>query len=626
MLRDRGFVGRMRPPLPRHSGTANMTFVSGLFLGLHIGHNASCAIMRDGEILYVGQEERFVRKKNYMGFPHHALVHGMEMLGIGPDAFEKVAYSSKYMFALNIKSNRIANFTLEDWNDWYGDGYWNRVMRGEGASDYMLWLRDEPRLNVDDPHYDFSFLTDEVTRDPARMSELFTQECVDYLARRYGIGADRVTFIDHHTCHAHYGYFASPFRGADCGVVVLDGEGDGRNQTMWKASGERLELLADSKQNDIGRLYKLATLMLAMRPDEHEYKVMGLAPYAKDSYVDRAYAPIAKLSRFEGMSIVAGERPQNLFGYLDEVWRTHRFDNVAGAAQRFAETMICESFARMNAATGLRRFVFSGGISMNIKANQQVSELDCVDELFVPGSGADESLSIGACYVLNAEAGGNRPNQPLDHLYLGYDIAADAGSFDWDGVARDHVVTRGVGPDHVAGLLAEGKVVARVAGRAEFGARALGNRSILADPGRRESVQFINEAIKNRDFWMPFALSIQADHADPFVRNDKAILSPFMTIGFDTRPEHYDRIQAGTHPYDRTVRPQHVMRDVQPGYYAILDAFRERTGVPALLNTSFNLHGEPITNTIADSVSTFERSGLTHLLVDDVLIEKRSAG
>jgi carbamoyltransferase len=598
-----------------------MTRIPGLYLGIHIGHNASCAIMRDGEILYVGQEERFVRKKNFMGFPHQALVYGMEKLDIGPDAFERVAYSSKYMFALNIKSNRIANFTLEDWTDWYGDGYWNRVLRGEDASDYMLWLRDEPRLNVDEPHFDFSFLTDEVTRDPARMSELFTRECVDYLERLYGIEAERVTFLDHHTCHAHYGYFASPFRGADCGVVVLDGEGDGRNQTMWMARGDRLSLIADSKQNDIGRLYKLATLLLAMRPDEHEYKVMGLAPYAKESYVDLAYAPIARISKFDGLSIVADQRPQNLFGYLDEAWRTHRFDNIAGAAQRFAETMICDSFARMQAETGVRRFVFSGGISMNIKANQKVAELEGVDEFFVPGSGADESLSIGACYALNVEAGTNRP---LDHLYLGYDLADDFATFGWAPVERTHVVTRGVTPDHVAGLLADGIVVARVSGPAEFGARALGNRSILADPGRRDSVQFINEAIKNRDFWMPFALSIQAEHADLYMRNDKSIVSPFMTIGFDTRPEQYDRIQAGTHPYDRTVRPQHVTREAQSGYHAILEAFRQRTGVPALLNTSFNLHGEPITNTVADAISTFERSGLTHLLVEDVLVEKRA--
>jgi carbamoyltransferase len=178
--------------------------------------------------------------------------------------------------------------------------------------------------------------------------------------------------------------------------------------------------------------------------------------------------------------------------------------------------------------------------------------------------------------------------------------------------------------DQVASLLAKGDIVAVIRGCAEFGARALGNRSILANPSRRETVQQINEAIKNRDFWMPFALSILEEKLDEYIFNPKKLQSPFMAISLDVRPEKNAQIEAGTHPYDKTVRPQAVSKIHTPEYHALITAFQKITGIPALLNTSFNLHGEPIVDTIADAVRTFELSGLDHLLVNDsILISKK---
>jgi carbamoyltransferase len=404
--------------------------------------------------------------------------------------------------------------------------------------------------------------------------------------------------------------------------VVLDGWGDGRNQTVWRATGDQISLLASSTENDIGRLYKLATLHLGMRPDEHEYKVMGLAPYARPTYAERAFAAVADLCDVEGMRLVGRRRPGNLFSHLQHTWRAERFDNIAGGTQLFAERLIVKLFENIHAETGLRRFVLSGGVAMNIKANQRVAELPFVDEFFVCGSGADESLSIGACYGANAQHGNNAP---LDHLHLGYDIAEDLASVDWSKEAAGLELRHGVTPDHVAALLNAGHVVARVDGRAEFGARALGNRSILAAPDRPEVVRRINEAIKQRDFWMPFAISILEEHADRHIKNPKRLMAPFMSVGFDTVGENYEQIRAGTHPYDRTVRPQLVAKETSPRYHALIEAFHRRTGIPALLNTSLNLHGEPIVNTVSDAISTLVRSGLTHLMLGDTLITKPGA-
>ena len=203
-------------------------------------------------------------------------------------------------------------------------------------------------------------------------------------------------------------------------------------------------------------------------------------------------------------------------------------------------------------------------------------------------------------------------------------IDDEIDQFDVNSYADKFDVQTDVTFDQVASLLAKGDIVAVIRGRAEFGARALGNRSILANPSRRETVQQINEAIKNRDFWMPFALSILEEKLDEYILNPKKLQSPFMAISLDVRPEKNAQIEAGTHPYDKTVRPQAVSSKYTPEYHALITAFQKITGIPALLNTSFNLHGEPIVDTIADAVRTFELSGLDHLLINDsILLSKK---
>ena len=192
-------------------------------------------------------------------------------------------------------------------------------------------------------------------------------------------------------------------------------------------------------------------------------------------------------------------------------------------------------------------------------------------------------------------------------------------------VEKDFEINWNVNYNDVAKLIANGQIVACIQGRAEFGARALGNRSILADPRKRESVQRINEAIKNRDFWMPFALSILKEKSDKYILNPKKLDSPHMAISLDVVPEEHEKIIAGTHPYDKTVRPQFVESSESPRYHELISSFEELTGIPALLNTSFNLHGEPIVDSLSDAVRTFKMSGLDHLFIENsILISKKN--
>ena len=591
-------------------------------LALSISHNSSAALMQDGKIVVAVCEERSRRKKNYIGYPKNAVDYCLEKAGITGKQLNRIAYTTIDNPGILVKSKTNTQFTLQDYRDYYGERFYKRRLRGEDCLDYLQWLRDDPKFNSDIQYFDFSYITDEVLKNPDLDIELYRKEEARVLSEHLSVDNEKIEFLDHHTCHAYYSYFGSPFRGKDCIVLTLDGWGDGRNQTVWKVSDEKFTLLAESNQNDLGRIYKMATLLLGMRPDEHEFKVMGLAAYAKSSHVNRAKQVIDNLCTVEGMRIISKNRPEDLFSYLEEAWKVYRFDNIAGAVQAYTEEIACALVRNIVRETGVRRFVIGGGIAMNIKMNKAISELEEVEELFVCGSSGDESLSIGGCYLLNSDP---KSNQPIPNLYLGYDISDEIDQFEINSYANKFDVQTDVTFDQVASLLANGDIVAVIRGRAEFGARALGNRSILANPSRRETVQQINEAIKNRDFWMPFALSILEEKLDEYILNPKKLQSPFMAISLDVRPEKNAQIEAGTHPYDKTVRPQAVSKIHTPEYHALISAFQKITGIPALLNTSFNLHGEPIVDTITDAVRTFELSGLDHLLIDDqILFSKRA--
>jgi carbamoyltransferase len=591
-------------------------------LALSVSHNSSAALMRDGKIIVAACEERFCREKNYIGYPKQSIDYCLKKAGIRGDQLDRVAYTGIDNPGLLVKAKTNTKFSLRDYRDYYGEKYYQRKFKGEDCSDYFLWLRDAAKFNQDVQYFDFSYLTDEVVKNPELDIKLFRQESARLLAEHLGIPIQKVEFLDHHTCHAYYGYYGSPFRDEDCIVLTMDGWGDGRNQTVWKVSDNKFSLLAESAQNDLGRIYKMATLLLAMRPDEHEFKVMGLAPYAKSSHVQKALEVIENILDVSELKIVHKDRPADLYTYLKEAFEIHRFDNIAGAVQLFTEQIACKLVRNIVKETGITRFVLGGGIAMNIKMNQAIAELDEVDELYVCGSNGDESLSIGGCYLLNEV---HQNNQALHNLYLGFDASDEMEGFDFSELSNKYDVNPSAEMSEVAKLIFNGDIVGVIRGQAEFGARALGNRSILANPSIRESVQKINEAIKNRDFWMPFALSVLDERHQEYIENPKLLQSPLMTISFNARLENYQQIEAGTHPYDKTVRPQFVSKEHAPQYHQLISEYCKLSGVPALLNTSFNLHGEPIVDTIGDAIRTFELSGLDHLYINDTyLISKKS--
>jgi carbamoyltransferase len=370
-----------------------------------------------------------------------------------------------------------------------------------------------------------------------------------------------------------------------------------------------------------------------MKPDEHEYKVMGLAAYASPEYYQRAYKVFKRTQYVDGLGFAYQVKPPDLYEYFRRELEGCRFDTIAGALQQYTEEILVDWTRNALAATGARRVVFGGGAAMNVKAMMQIAKLDEVDDLFLCPTPSDESLAIGAAYVFLHDtliAQGRNPSRelkPLRNGYLGPSISDFETHPAVEALERDggYQVRRKAEPAYIARLLARGKVLGRCDGRSEFGARALGNRSILADPRNTAVVKTINRQIKSRDFWMPFAPTIAAHRADDYLPRRKGMRAPYMTMAFETSPLAQKDLIAALHPADLTCRPQILEPDANPSYHSLIQEFEKCTGVGGVLNTSFNLHGEPIVETPRDAVRVFQLSGLDALLLNDWLIEKREA-
>jgi len=591
-------------------------------IGINVSHNASASLMIDGKIVIACQEERFTKVKNYCGYPKQSVDYCLAHLKKNNLKVDKVAFSTMnnvgFVFAYPIQHY----FKMKDYHNHYGSGFYGRKLLGEDVSDYYKNIVKNKDLNkapIYLPYDEFKDI-DSALNDAEQFRDIQRK----FAATQCSIDPSKVEFIDHHTCHAYYSYFASKRKSDNCVVVTLDSDGDGMNQTVWHFNNGDIKKIKSSNQSDLARIYKITTLLLGMKPDEHEFKVMGMAPYAKSEYVDIVYKDVYEpLLKVENGMILHNNRPPDMYGYLAEKLRPYRFDNIAGAVQKLVEEVSIKLFTQVHEITGSRHFCISGGVSMNIKMNMILSQLDFVDGIYVPASGSDESLCMGACYYLDS-----KNSKPLINTYLGYDITDDITDDNIKNLftGSEYEITTNVDHKAIAKILSEGNIVAVVRNREEFGARALGNRSIIASPNDPEVVKVINEAIKNRDFWMPFALSIMADHTKDYLVNPKNLDSPFMTIGFDTLDKNYKNIKAGTHPYDRTCRPQILTKDASPEYYDLINEFYKITNIPGLLNTSLNLHGDPICSRLKDVHYTFKNSGLNYLYINDnYLIKKRAA-
>ena len=567
-------------------------------LGISDSHNAAAALVDGTGRLRALQEERPTREKNHAGMPTRSIAWLLSEAGLKPGDVSKVAVANLDPFRPMNRAETLRSMEVSG------------TLKGRLLS---------------------------AARRTPLMRGVYARRRTDRMARLAALGfrPEQVTAYDHHLCHA-----ATAAYGADHGpgpvlVVTCDGAGDGLCATVSVLRDGRLERRhAVDWSHSFGVLYAVVTYMLGMVPNEHEYKIMGMAPYAAPTAAARVSERLLALFEWDPAGAPTWARASGvphmmtIQPTLERLFRGQRFDAVMGGVQMFCEAMLREFVRRAVATTGIARVAASGGVFMNVKANKAILDMPEVESLFVFPSCGDETNAIGAAWLARVGEDGAGGVTPLRTMYLGPEWGEDAVLAAFRPAEADGRITL-ERPDDVnaavADCLAAGEVVARFAGPEEFGARSLGNRAILADPRRPEVIQVINDLVKSRDFWMPFAASVMAEHAAEYMRMPKGVRAPYMILSFDSTPAGWEAMRAGTHPYDRTCRPQVVAREDNPAYWDLLRQFRDRTGVGGLLNTSLNLHGLPLVHRPEDALEVLERSGLARLAIGPFLVTRRAA-
>ncbi len=472
-------------------------------------------------------------------------------------------------------------------------------------------------------------------RQAARRGVANNRTVAEELAR-CGLDGVPVSRFHHHSNHAASAYYGLRKNWHEPHLVfTLDGGGDDACAHVYLAENGTLRLLAATPTgHSLGNIYAAVTHLLGMRPHEHEYKVMGLAPYADPEQARmqaQTFARYLDLDPADPLRFrrTIPERTSAMLPRLLRDFRLVRFDLVAAGLQRFTEDLVSRWVAGAVASTGVRKVLGAGGVFMNVKANQRIASLPGLDYFDVFPSCGDETLPFGAVWQCHVRQGGALADINFNHLYLGPEAGTDLS----EARARYGDVVEFQELDdpelRTAELLAQGHIVARCSGRMEFGARALGNRSILADPSNPSVVQTINRLIKQRDFWMPFAPAVLGERAGDYVHVPASLphprISPHMMHACHTTERRAD-LTAAVHPADHTARVQMVWKELNPSFHRVIEAFGRLTGRWVLLNTSFNLHGFPIVGGACDAIDVLLKSGLEDLVVDRWLIRKRGAG
>ena len=583
-------------------------------VGFYKGHCATACLLKDGRIIAAASEERFNRIKNADVFPRQALNFCLKQAGIKAQDVD--------LFV------RIYE---------HPEGYVNPVGQTKTPKLMDLILLPLPylrKLIFQFPNLGFFLKNTYIFLSKYILAPYFQRQFSKNMAQFLNINEKRIIFANHHLCHAYAVYFGFVPKADQSKyhlVITLDGEGDGLCSSVWTVTQNRWKKIAHTLGgNSPATFYGLVTHYLGMKMNEHEYKVMGLAPYASDDEVSKVYPLFKDLFWVDDNLVIHSKIPSGSYlSYFDKVLSHKRFDGIAGAAQKFAEELVIELVKKAIKKTGIKNVVLSGGFFMNVKANKKIAEIPDVESLVVCPTASDESAPFGGAhfgYQLLCQKKGELFNpQGIDNLYLGPEFSDKV----IDGILKKEKIIRFCEvkkyddiEKQIAKLLSEGKIVGRFKGRMEWGARALGNRSILLDPARVDLKQELNNQIKSRDFWMPFAATILEDRQKDYLINPKKIEASFMAIGFSTTPKARLDLAAAIHPNDFTCRPQILKQEDNPDYYKLIKYFEKLTGIGAVLNTSFNYHGEPIICTPKDAIHTFGVTRLKYLAIGNYLLTK----
>jgi carbamoyltransferase len=544
-----------------------------VILGLASSHDASACVFIDGALTAAVSQERVTRRKNDgCRLPLEAMAHALEVARVTPRDIDGVALMHSF----------------------FPEKFFRRESLAKEIEARLVRLRrraqgEERQLNVND-------LLRRVASRGESIGPYFRDAA--FLAS-LGLRPDaKVRFYDHHATHAMAAAWYSGFD--DCAVLTIDGVGElniFHTASTWSRGRLQRIGFCDVLGASPGEYYEAITAAMGFIPLRHEGKVLGLAAHGdpKKLYGEFRKALRANVAKdgFESDFVGRSDAYAARETYLGSLVRAHAREDAAAAAQAVFEDAIVEIASALLARTGKRALAVNGGVFANVKLNQRLAELAELERLFVFPAMSDTGNSVGAALFLTTENQEQAPTLRSVYWGSGWDDAACAkalspAGFAIERLADDALVARAADAIHA------GRVVGWFQGRMEFGPRALGNRSMVARPTDAEINKTLNARLARTEF-MPFAPSVQEEYADEIFDNvtKSADCLPFMTITCNVKPAWRARIPAVVH-VDGTARPQTVSRATNPLYWNLIEAYRQRSGIPLVLNTSFNVHEEPI--------------------------------
>lgn len=571
-------------------------------LGINAYHaDSSAAILVDGKLLAATEEERFTRVKHWAGFPAKAIQFCLDEAGISLDQVDHIAIGRDPKAKFNKK---------------------------------LLYLLKNPSGGFDMVKKRF-----QNTKDVSSLEHEFE--------KMSGIPADKIKpkihNIEHHRSHLASAFFASPFE--EAALLSIDGSGDFTTTMIGVGKGNKIEVL-DSVDFpvSVGSFYTAFTQFLGFPYYGDEYKVMGLAPYGEPKYVDKLRDVIHFTSDglftwndkyFKSAKDVVVTYDNNIpfvgtlyTPYLEEKFGKTRskgeelsqyHKDIAASVQRFTEELIFHIVNHLQKRTGLKNLCVAGGVAQNSVANGKILKNSDFDNLYIPSAGHDAGISMGCAYYVYNQVLDMPRAQPIYSAYTGSRFTNEQieqylkeRNIQYKRYSDEELYEK------VADRLVDSGVIGWFQGRAEFGPRALGGRSILADPRRIDAKDLLNAKIKRRESFRPFAPSILKEFVPEYFELTDDV--PFMEKVFPIKKEKHSVIPAVTHA-DGTGRLQSVDKNVSPRYYNLIEAFRKRTGVPILLNTSFN-ENEPIVNSPAEALDCFLRTKMDMLVLENCVVER----
>jgi carbamoyltransferase len=584
-------------------------------------HDAAAVLLVNGDLVAAAEEERFTRKKHDSSFPKHAIDFCLKQAKLTAADLDYVVFYEKPL----VKFERILQTTLSSFPKSWG------VFRESMVAWFneKLWIKSQLQTEV-------------------------------------GVPTNKILFVEHHLSHAASAMFCSPYE--DAAVLTLDGVGEwttatvGKATAAWNGQGvNQIDLTRELRfPHSLGLLYSAFTAYLGFRVNNGEYKVMGMAPYGQPKYLDEVYKVVKadtdggiRLNmdyfsfhhsttdtfnhKFEALFGPRRQPEAEFFTLMTHPRKDHplwadalaaqnqKYADIAASIQRVTEEIILKMAYYAHQQTGSKNLVMAGGVALNSVANGRVMRETPFENVFIQPAAGDSGGALGAAlYVYHVILGQPR-KFTMEHAYWGTEYsesqmveAVKAAGFECEQFDdEDRLLDRAVD------TLLQSKVIGWYRGRFEWGPRALGNRSIIADPRREEMKEIVNTKIKFREPFRPFAPVIMEERAAEYFTTpnlEKQYPPRYMLMVSDIPADKWDTIQAVCH--NGTGRLQSVRETWNPGYYNLIKKFDQATGVPVLLNTSYNLRGEPIVTTPQEALNTFAASDIDQLVMGPFLVTK----